>query len=128
MIGAYFSKPDWHSPDYWWPYFATPDRNPNYDIKKYPERWARFVAFTHAQIDELMSNYGRVDILWLDGGWVRPRTRRGDPAEMNRPDYKFMHDAEPGHRHAAARRRGAREAARASSSSTATCRGRIRTI
>ena len=20
-IGAYFSKPDWHCPDYWWPYF-----------------------------------------------------------------------------------------------------------
>src|SRR6185295_17241323 len=61
-VGAYFSKPDWHSPDYWWPYFATPDRNPNYDIKKYPDRWARFVAFTHAQIGELMSNYGRIDI------------------------------------------------------------------
>ncbi len=44
MIGAYFSKPDWHNPDYWWPYFATPDRNPNYDLKRYPERWARFVA------------------------------------------------------------------------------------
>lgn len=88
-VGAYFSKPDWHSPDYWWPYFATPDRNPNYDIKKYPERWARFVAFTHAQIDELMSRYGRVDILWLDGGWVRPRTDAEIRAEINRLDYKF---------------------------------------
>ena len=91
MIGAYFSKPDWHSPDYWWPYFATPDRNPNYDIKKYPDRWQRFVAFTHAQIDELMTNYGRVDILWLDGGWVRVRTDAEIRDEMNRPDYKFMH-------------------------------------
>ncbi len=91
MIGAYFSKPDWHSPDYWWPYFATPDRNPNYDLKKYPERWARFVAFTHAQIRELMSNYGRVDILWLDGGWVRIRSDQEIRAEMNAPDYKFMH-------------------------------------
>jgi alpha-L-fucosidase len=27
MIGAYFSKPDWHSPDYWWPYFPPKDRN-----------------------------------------------------------------------------------------------------
>jgi alpha-L-fucosidase len=91
MIGAYFSKPDWHSPDYWWPYFATPDRNPNYDLKKYPERWARFVAFTHAQIGELMSNYGPVDILWLDGGWVRIRSDQEIRAEMNVPDYKFMH-------------------------------------
>ena len=37
MIGAYFSKPDWHSEDYWWPYFATPDRNPNYLIARYPD-------------------------------------------------------------------------------------------
>jgi len=89
MVGAYFSKPDWHSPDYWWPYFATPDRNPNYDIEKYPERWQRFVEFTHNQIDELMTRYGRIDILWLDGGWVRPLTREEIQARINRPDYKF---------------------------------------
>ena len=70
MIGAYFSKPDWHSNYYWWRYFATPDRNVNYDIKMHPDRWKKFVDFTHKQIDELMSDYGRMDILWLDGGWV----------------------------------------------------------
>ena len=32
--GAYFSKPDWHNENYWWPNFATPDRNVNYDIDK----------------------------------------------------------------------------------------------
>ena len=26
-IGAYFSKPDWHCRDYWWPYFPVFDRN-----------------------------------------------------------------------------------------------------
>ncbi len=70
MIGAYFSKPDWHSNYYWWRYFATPDRNVNYDIKKHPDRWQKFVDYTHNQIDELMSDYGKMDILWLDGGWV----------------------------------------------------------
>ena len=74
MIGAYFSKPDWNSTDYWWPYFATPDRHVNYDPSKYPERWNRFKQFTYTQIEELMTGYGRVDILWLDGGWVRPFT------------------------------------------------------
>jgi len=87
--GAYFSKPDWHSPDYWWPYYATPDRHPNYDLKKYPERWSRFVEFTHAQIGELMSDYGRIDILWLDGGWVRPLTDSTIRAEMAKPTYKW---------------------------------------
>jgi alpha-L-fucosidase len=70
--GAYFSKPDWHSEYYWWPNFATPDRNVNYSIKNYPERWEKFVEFTQGQIMELLGgDYGRVDILWLDGGWVR---------------------------------------------------------
>lgn len=71
-IGAYFSKPDWHSPYYWWPQFPPADRHCNYSIKKYPERWEKFIEYTQGQIDELMSNYGRMDILWLDGGWVRP--------------------------------------------------------
>ncbi len=71
--GAYFSKPDWHCPDYWWPYFPPLDRNPNYAIAKYPERWESFKTFTRNQIRELMSNYGPMDILWLDGGWVQPR-------------------------------------------------------
>jgi alpha-L-fucosidase len=68
--GAYFSKPDWHNQNYWNPYFPPRDRNVNYDPEVYPERWERFVQFTHNQILELMTNYGRVDILWLDGGWV----------------------------------------------------------
>jgi len=90
--GAYFSKPDWHSEDYWWPYFPTPDRNVNYEINRYPERWDRFVQYTHGQIEELVTRYGPLDILWLDGGWVRPLTdeqianRRANPAfRFNRP-------------------------------------------
>ncbi|MEO6978412.1 MAG: alpha-L-fucosidase [Mucilaginibacter sp.] len=74
MIGAYFSKPDWHSEYYWWPYFPPKDRNVNYDPAKYPERWQKFKDFTYNQIGELMTGYGNVDILWLDGGWVRPKS------------------------------------------------------
>jgi len=73
MIGAYFSKPDWHSENFWWPKYATPNRNVNYDIRKHPERWEKFRQFTYNQLSELMHNYGSVDILWLDGGWVRPK-------------------------------------------------------
>lgn len=70
--GAYFSKPDWHSPDYWWPYFPPKDRSVNYLPTKHPERWQKFKDHTFTQIEELMTGYGPVDILWLDGGWVRP--------------------------------------------------------
>ena len=70
--GVYFSKPDWHHPDYWAPEWATPDRNVNYDPKQDPDRWNRFCDFTFNQVYELTHNYGPIDILWLDGGWVRP--------------------------------------------------------
>jgi len=75
MIGTYFSKPDWHTEYYWWPYFPPKDRNVNYDPAKHPERWQKFKDFTYNQIGELMSgDYGKIDILWLDGGWVRPKS------------------------------------------------------
>ena len=92
-IGAYFSKPDWHSPDYWWPYFPPLDRYPNFDEARYPRRWQRFRDFTYNQIRELMSGtYGPIDILWLDGGWVRPHSpeeialnpRKNDDVDMPR--------------------------------------------
>lgn len=72
MVGAYFSKPDWHTNDYWWSYFPPKDRNPSYHPKKYPQKWEAFKQFTYNQIEELMRDYGKMDILWLDGGWVRP--------------------------------------------------------
>lgn len=71
-ISCYFSKSDWHSPYYWKPGVPAKSRNPNYDTKKEPERWEGFVQCVHSQIEELMSGYGNVDVLWLDGGQVRP--------------------------------------------------------
>lgn len=71
MVGAYFSKPDWHSQDYWWDRYATPDRHVNYKIANHPYRWNRYKGFVYNQINEITSNYGSIDILWLDGGWVR---------------------------------------------------------
>ena len=71
-IGLYFSKPDWHCDDYWAHEWSLPDRNVNYSIADHPDRWQRYCDFTYNQIRELTHNYGKVDILWLDGGWVRP--------------------------------------------------------
>ena len=69
-VGAYFSKPDWHSENFWWPQFPPIDRNVNYKISAYPDRWNKFVDYTHNQVMELVTDYGKVDILWFDGGWV----------------------------------------------------------
>ncbi|MDR1415942.1 MAG: alpha-L-fucosidase [Prevotellaceae bacterium] len=84
MVGAYFSKPDWHSQYYWWDRYATPTRNNNYSISKNPWRWSKFKEFTYNQIEELLNgDYGAIDILWLDGGWVRP-ARKSDADRQGR--------------------------------------------
>lgn len=72
-VGAYFSKPDWHHDSYWDPYWPAFDRNVNYDPALYPEKWETFVQFTHNQLLELATDYGDIDIVWLDGGWVKKR-------------------------------------------------------
>ncbi len=41
-IGVYFSKADWHHPDYWDPSAPARTRNPNYDTGMHPEKWTRF--------------------------------------------------------------------------------------
>ncbi|MBE6244290.1 MAG: alpha-L-fucosidase [Bacteroidales bacterium] len=71
MTGAYFSKPDWHHQGFWNSYYATPNRHPNYDVKKHPDWWQSYVEYTQNQLRELTSGrYGKLDILWLDGGWI----------------------------------------------------------
>ena len=70
MIGTYFSKPDWHSQYYWWDVYPNRGRNTTYPTEKWPWRWEQFKKYTHRQMEEILSRYGSVDILWMDGGWV----------------------------------------------------------
>lgn len=100
-ISAYFSKADWHSPYYWTP-GIRPDtktsRGPSYDPTEYPWLWEKFVQFTHEQIMELMTNYGRIDVLWLDAGWVndyrKQNIRLGEVVEKARQIQPWLLSAD----------------------------------
>ena len=56
-VGFYYSLLDWRWPAYW----AGPEKD--------PEGWSKLVAYVHAQVRELCTNYGKIDILWYDGAW-----------------------------------------------------------
>jgi len=74
-IAAYFSKADWDVPSYWAKGQLKGDfmsRGPSYRPDENPELWEEFVQFTHNQVMELVTGYGRLDILWFDAGWVCP--------------------------------------------------------
>ena len=75
-ISCYFSKADWHHDDFWEGagIGRFTSRYPTYAAGTEPDRWERFKAFTKNQILELVSNYGPIDILWLDGAWLRQET------------------------------------------------------
>ena len=79
MVGAYFSKPDWHCEWFWNPYYATPGRGINYKVEQHPGWWDNYVTYTKNQLGEITSGrYGALDILWLDGGWIT-----GDEVGLN---------------------------------------------
>lgn len=69
-VGAYYSKPDWHSPYYWQPGSDPIGRYASYDPLDDPATWSKFNQFVQKQLLEISQNYGDIDILWLDGGWV----------------------------------------------------------
>ncbi len=65
-VGLYFSLIDWHHPDY--PKFNDPyhPMRGNDKFKDEKPSWDRYLQFMHAQVKELVSNYGKLDIIWFD--------------------------------------------------------------
>jgi len=55
-IGLYYSLADWSKKAY-------------FEGCKNKDEWKKFIRYTHGQVEELMKNYGKVDILWYDGSW-----------------------------------------------------------
>jgi alpha-L-fucosidase len=71
-IGLYFSLIDWHHPDY--PAFEDADRQRYATLSlRQPtkEQWDRYLEFMFGQIRELLTNYGKIDVIWFDGQWER---------------------------------------------------------
>lgn len=70
-VGLYFSLIDWHHPDY--PAFTEADKPYVFGQYRQPtsEQWQRFIEFMFAQVRELLTNYGKIDIIWFDGSWER---------------------------------------------------------
>lgn len=61
-IGWYHSIMDWRHPDYL-PRRGWEERSAegaDYD---------RFVEYLHAQVAEILNNYGPIDVIWFDGEW-----------------------------------------------------------
>ena len=62
----YHSIMDWHHPDYLprrdWEEASRPATGAQFD---------RFVKYLHAQVEELLTQYGDIGVLWFDGEWEK---------------------------------------------------------
>src|SRR6266481_6547585 len=77
-VGFYYSLMDWHHPD--GARCATDEAARQ-----------RFVAYTHGLIRELLTNYGKIDILWYDVDW--PLTpERWESQKMNDMVFQLQPD------------------------------------
>jgi len=65
-VGFYYSSIDWHHPHYQvYGDQAHPQRNDE-AYKDYKFDFNIYLEYMHGQVKELMTNYGKIDILWFD--------------------------------------------------------------
>jgi alpha-L-fucosidase len=69
-VGFYYSLMDWHHPD-------------GARCARDAAARRRFLDFTQGCVRELMSNYGKVDILWYDVSWPLTSPKLWESAKMN---------------------------------------------
>jgi alpha-L-fucosidase len=77
-VGFYYSLMDWHHPD-------------GARCANDEEARKRFVEYTHGLIREIMTNYGKIDVLWYDVAW--PLDAKGWESErMNKMVFELQPD------------------------------------
>ncbi len=76
-VGLYYSPPDWRFNQKYMT-FANGRKDPPYvdidhnvigiEVPEMPaEHFDRFISYMNAQVRELLTNYGKIDLLWFDG-------------------------------------------------------------
>ncbi len=86
-VGLYYSLVDWHHPDY--PAYNDPFHPMRGTDVRREERcdFSRYLDYMHAQVRELCTNYGKLDLLWFDfsyDGHCGEDWRAGELVEMVR--------------------------------------------
>ena len=79
-VGFYYSLLDWHHPDYTMddahPLTQVDTTEANYTRLNKGRDMAKYRQYMRNQITELLTNYGKIDVLWLDWSW-RKGAKRG---------------------------------------------------
>jgi len=80
-VGFYYSLLDWHHPDYTMdnvhPLVHSDTTKANYARLNKGRDMAKYRQYLRNQITELLTNYGKIDVIWLDWSWSKDDQKRG---------------------------------------------------
>ncbi len=63
-VGLYYSIIDWHHKDY--PNVGNHPMRDNKEWDKKSYDWNNYLKYMHNQVEELVTEYGKIDIIWFD--------------------------------------------------------------
>jgi alpha-L-fucosidase len=97
-VGVYYSLLDWHHPDY------TIDRNhplkpatdKEYEVLNKGKNMDVYRKYIKDQVRELLTNYGKIDLLWLDYSFPSGNFGKGKKDWDSENLLKMVRDLQPG--------------------------------
>ena len=81
-VGLYFSIIDWRHPDY--PHYGDmfhPMRE-NEEFKGAEHDFENYLTYMHAQVRELLTNYGHLDLMWFDFSYGEMKNEKWKAEEL----------------------------------------------
>lgn len=91
-VGFYYSLIDWHHPDF--PHYGDrnhPMRN-NENYKNDNRNFDNYLEYMHNQVRELVTNYGKIDIMWFDYSYDDMRGEKWKATELINMIHSYQPD------------------------------------
>jgi alpha-L-fucosidase len=89
-VGLYYSLIDWHHPDY-----PNVGNHPQRDDKEYAKQkfnWDNYLKYMHGQVEELVRDYGKLDIMWFDYSFDEYSGEKWKAKELLTMVHKYQPD------------------------------------
>ena len=97
-VGFYYSLLDWHHPDYAVDrnHPQSPATDAEYDALNAGRDMDKYRQYVKDQVRELLTNYGKIDVLWLDYSFPSGRHGKGRKDWDSENLLKLVRELQPG--------------------------------